>query len=122
MILLDKNGKVVARGEIIEVEPGYWKAGRRSFIGDFTLHDVVYKDLPTVGFFNLLLTAGGVTYAQIGEARANPVLAGLWPILDNAENVSLEDANTQAGLGALVEAGYLDEAAKDAVIAAWPTL
>lgn len=77
-----------------------------------------YAELSRVQFLDLLQGHGGVTDANLLAARDDATLAAFWLKFEVAHSIARNDAKTQAGLDALVTAGYLAD--KQPVLDAWP--
>jgi hypothetical protein len=79
----------------------------------------VPRALTRLQFVRLCKSAGGMTGQMLVAAEADDNLAEMWIMLRLAEDVSRDDPDTAAGLGALEALGYLPEGAAG-VIGAWP--
>ncbi|WP_141415143.1 hypothetical protein [Caenispirillum bisanense] len=92
-----------------------------AFVAGWTLPAPVYLPLTKLQFLEHLQSAGGITDAQLVEAKAAPALGALWLKLDYASDVRRDYPTTINGLDALVALGYLTETTRAAVLDGWPT-
>ncbi|SOE00695.1 hypothetical protein [Caenispirillum bisanense] len=79
------------------------------------------RSLSKLEFARLLVSAGGMTMEGVRLAREDPVLATMWFVLDLAQAVERDDADTLAGLDAMVATGHLTAEGRAAVLAEWPS-
>ena len=78
------------------------------------------RPLTRLEFIRLGMIDGGMTPTMLVNAKDDPNLAAFWILLDMAQEIERDDADTVQGLNALEAKGYLPGGAQ-AVLDAWPT-
>ncbi|WP_282091352.1 hypothetical protein [Epibacterium ulvae] len=97
---------------------GWDGAGWR--VEDLPPQPVSYRALTRIEFVRLCRSAGGMTGAQLVQARETGELKEMWIMLEMAVQVQRGDPEVEPGLAALAALGFLPNGAQ-AVLDAWPT-
>lgn len=94
--------------------------GRYTYDGSTFTDTWPFTELTKVEFLEHLQAEGLVSDADLVAVSKDANLEMFWLKFQMAGGIQRDHVFTTAGLSALVTAGYLDQAGKDAVLAKWP--